>query len=219
MGDKNKTLPIIGERELRSFGMLDIDAQDDGSTIEGHAAVYDQKTSIGGWFDEVIERGAFDECNFDDVLFTANHGMEKIPLARSRRNNKSSTLQLATDEKGLKIRASLDRENNADARALHSAVSRGDIDGMSMIMVVGEERWEDLDTNKPTRFVQKVKRIWDVSAVNFPAYRGTDIDARGQAALDNAARVLESARLTVETEKRSADQLEIERLRHQILTK
>lgn len=215
---KNKSkLPVMGERELRAFVVPDIKAEDDGNVIEGHAAVYDQKTVIGGYFEEVIERGAFDETSFDDVLFTVNHGLEKIPLARSRRNNGSSTLQISTDDKGLAIRATVDRENNPEARALHSAVNRGDIDGMSMIMVVKEQRWEGLDTDMPTRYITKISRIWDVSAVNFPAYRGTDIDARGEAALDNAERVLESARATVETEKRSAA-LELERLKTKILT-
>jgi len=219
MAKSNNKLPINGSREKRSFGVIDIEANEDGRTIEGHAAVYNQTTDIGGLFFEVIERGAFDQCNFDDVLFTTNHGIEKIPLARSRRNNSNSTLQLATDAKGLKIKAVLDCENNSDSRALHSAVSRGDIDGMSMIMVVGEHRWTNMDNEKPTRYVTKISRIWDVSAVNFPAYEGTDIDARSQDVLENAARVLDNARLTVETEKRSAETLEIERLRTNILMK
>jgi HK97 family phage prohead protease len=215
---KVRKLPSLGDRELRAFVVPDIKAEDEGNVIAGHAAVYDQRTNIGGYFEEVIERGAFDECSFDDVLFTVNHGMEKIPLARSRRNNGSSTLQITTDDTGLAIRAIVDRDNNPEARALHSAVSRGDIDGMSMIMVVREQRWEGLDTDNPVRYIAKISRIYDVSAVNFPAYRGTDIDARGQAALDNAERVLESARTTVDTEKRSAA-IEIERLRTQILMK
>jgi len=216
---KIAVIPLNGQREYRSFGLIDIKAEDEGNVIEGHPAVYDQKTSIGGYFQEVIERGAFDECNFDDVLFTANHEVERIPMARSRRNNKNSTLQLALDDKGLKIRADLDRENNAEARALHSAVARGDIDGMSMIMVVGDARWEGLDTDKPTRFINKISRIIEVSAVNFPAYRGTDIDARSQKALDNASKVLDNARLTVDTEKRSAGAIELEKYRIQILLK
>ena len=60
---------------------------DGGSTIVGHPAVFDSVADIGGWFGEIIDRGAFDDCDMADVLFFVNHNMNKIPLARSRRNN------------------------------------------------------------------------------------------------------------------------------------
>lgn len=201
----------------RSFGMPDIRAVDEGNFIEGHAAVYDQKTNIGDWFYEIIERGAFDDCDFDDVLFTANHNMWEIPLARSRRNNSNSTLQLNLDERGLYIRANLDIEGNTEAKALHSSVKRGDINGMSFIFWVKEDWWEDLDTDMPTRHILKVAKVRETSAVNFPAYPGTDINARNdQSALENAKKALENARSTLENEKNERECL---KLRTQILLK
>ncbi|MBO7747361.1 HK97 family phage prohead protease [Paenibacillus sp. MWE-103] len=201
----------------RSFGVKDIRAVEDSTNIEGHAAVYGQRTTIGDWFYEVIERGAFDGCNFDDVLFCTNHDLQKIPLARSRRNNANSTMQLQTDETGLYIRANLDVENNSESRSLYSAVQRGDIDGMSFIFFIGSESWEDLDSKMPTRRISKISRVIEVSAVNFPAYSGTDIHARDQIALDNAEEALENARSA--RLDNSADELEIMRLRTQILLK
>jgi uncharacterized protein len=210
-------LPVKEEPVKRSFGLMDLRAVDDGSYIEGHPAVYDQVTSIGGWFKEVIERGAFDECDFDDVLFSVNHDLRKIPLARSRRNNGNSTMQLVVDEKGLNVRASLDIEGNTEAKSLYSAVKRGDIDGMSFIFFVKDEKWEDLDSDMPTRRIQKIKKVIEVSAVNFPAYTGTDINARDQAALDNAAKsALENARSQLDN---SRYELEILKLKNQILLK
>jgi HK97 family phage prohead protease len=209
---KKKNLPGKDELVIRGFAMPDIRAAEgDEAIIEGHAAVYDQKTAIGKWFYEVIERGAFDGCDFDDVLFTANHELWDIPLARSRRNNANSTLQLSLDDKGLFVKATLDAENNAEARSLYSAVKRGDITGMSFMFWVSEERWTDLDTDMPTRYIAKVKKVREVSAVNYPAYEGTDINARAKEALENARQALENARAAaaLENEKRERELLKL----------
>lgn len=216
MGEKIK-LPPKDELVIRSFNMQDLQAVDDGNYIEGHAAVYDEKTNIGGYFYEIIKRGAFDECDFDDVLFSVNHDLRKIPLARSRRNNGNSTMQLNLDSKGLYVKADLDIENNAEAKSLYSAVKRGDINGMSFIFYVKEDRWEDLDKDMPTRHILKIANVREVSAVNYPAYSGTDINARDQVVLDNAAKALENARSTLENEKN--EQLELLKLKTQILLK
>ena len=191
---KIKKPPILPDLEFRSFGMEDLRAVEDGHYIEGHAAVYDQTVDIGGYFYEVIKRGAFDGCDFEDVLFCINHDTRKIPLARSRRNNGNSTMQIKLDERGLYIRAALDVDNNAEAKALYSAVSREDINGMSFIFVVRTQTWDNLDTEKPTRIITSIKKVREVTAASFPAYSGTDINARDQRALENAAAALENAR-------------------------
>ena len=205
-------LPKKDEQVIRSFNLHDVRAGEEESTIEGHAAVYNQKTTIGNWFYEVIERGAFDSCDFDDVLFCVNHDLRKIPLARSRRNNGNSTMQLSVDEKGLFIKADLDTEGNTDAKNLHSAVKRGDIDGMSFIFYVDEERWADMDSDMPTRYITKIKTVREVSAVTFPAYAGTDINARDKQALDNAKLALDNARS--EELDNSKNELELLRLKN-----
>jgi uncharacterized protein len=213
---KNKNLPLKDDRVIRSFGMPDVRAGDEQGTIEGHAAVFGQKTSIGGWFYEIIERGAFDSTDFDDVLFSTNHDLRKIPLARSRRNNSNSTMQLTIDEKGLFIRATLDIENNNDAKSLYSSVQRGDLDGMSFIFYVQEEKWEDLDSDMPTRRIQKIKKVIEVSAVTFPAYTGTDIHARDKQALDNAKLALDNAR-SDELDNSINEQLILEKIKFEKL--
>ena len=201
----------------RSFQLADIRAVEDGTYIEGHPAVYNQRANIGNWFYEVIERGAFDSCDFDDVLFSVNHDLRKIPLARSRRNNQNSTMQLNVDVAGLSVKADLDIEGNNEAKSLYSAVQRGDIDGMSFIFYVEEERWVDLDKDMPTRYISKVKRVREVSAVNFPAYEGTDINARDREALDNAKATLDNVRSN-ELDN-SKEQMEVLKLKNEILMK
>lgn len=212
---KNK-LPALHEPERRAFVMNDLQADPAGNVIQGHAAVFEQETIIGGWFKEVIERGAFDNTDFKDVIMSVNHDLKRIPLARSRNNNANSTLQLQVDQQGLDTRAELDVDNNMEAKALYSAVGRGDISGMSFIFSVRDETWEGLDTDLPTRRIKDIAKVFEISAVSFPAYAGTDINARDQQALDSARAALESARSGLDS---SNSELELLKLRNQILAK
>ena len=75
--------------------------------IEGRAIVYGSMTDLG-FMNEIIEPGALDGADLTDVRFLVNHDLSRIPLARSRQNNKNSTLQLTTDEKGLAVKAYMD---------------------------------------------------------------------------------------------------------------
>lgn len=168
-----------------------------GHIISGRPIVYNSRTDIGGWFEEVIEPGALDGADLTDVRFLVNHDLSKIPLARSRRNNGNSTMQLTPDQFGLNLDwVKLDTENNADARALYSAVQRGDITGMSFLFSVpdGGDEWENLDTDYPTRHVRQIGSVVEVSAVTFPAYESTEIYARSKEALENARSAVETAR-------------------------
>lgn len=222
---KNKNLPSKTERIKRNFAMADLRAieptlDSNQTIISGHAAVFNQVTNIGNWFYEVIEPGAFDETDFRDVVLSVNHDLDKIPLARSRNNNANSTLQLSVDSIGLAVRADLDIENNTDAKSLYSSINRGDMDGMSFIFYVAEERWEGLDTDMPTRYIKKVKKVVEVSVVSFPAYDGTDIAlSRDKEALESAKLVLENARSNGLESSKDKDNLELEKLRTEVLFK
>jgi uncharacterized protein len=218
MGTGNKNIPQKDQKEFRAFEMAEFRAAmvDEKPVIEGHAAVYNKKADINGWFYEIIERGAFDGCDFDDVLFCINHETRKIPVARSRRNNKNSTMQLATDTEGLAVKCYPDIDNNVESKSLYYSIERGDIDGMSFIFIVSEERWEDLDKDMPTRHILKFKKVFEVSAVTMPAYRDTNISARDQQALENARMALVNARSELEN---SRNELEVARIKTQILMK
>lgn len=188
--------------EFRASGE---DAEKSGHLIEGLAAVYEQETRIAdffGEFVEIIRAGAFDETDFSDVRLLVNHDTSGIALARSRRNNKSdkpNTMQLSVDKDGVKIKADLDTENNEQARALYSAISRGDMDGMSFMFYVGEDgqKWSKKD-GVDYREITKIEKVIEVSAVNFPAYGGTNINSRS---LDSDKRALENARHLLDSKK------------------
>jgi HK97 family phage prohead protease len=180
MGNEKKEL----ERRSYTFEVR-AENTERGHVITGRPVVYNSRTDLG-LFDEIIEAGALDHTDLTDVRFMVNHDTSKIPLARSRRNNGNSTMLLTVDSEGLGIRVDLDTENNADARALYSAVERGDIDGMSFAMAVRGDKWDDLTSEHPTRRVTDISKVVEVSAVTFPAYTATTIDARSKEALDNA---------------------------------
>lgn len=191
---KTAALPPL-ERRNYSFEVRAEQDERHGNVIVGRPIVYNSVTDICGMFAEIIEPGALDGADLTDVRFLVNHDTNRIPLARSRNNNDNSTMLLTVDDNGMGIRATLDTENNSDARALHSAASRGDISGMSFMFSVAEERWEDQNSDYPTRHIIKIASVIEVSAVTFPAYPDTEIDARS-GALENARAALESARKT-----------------------
>ena len=103
-------------------------------------------------------------------------------------------MQLSPDMEGMAIEVQLDTENNAEAKALYSAIKRGDISGMSFMFSVDSEQWDDLESDHPTRHINKIGTVVEVSAVTFPAYQATSIYARSKEALDSARSALESAR-------------------------
>lgn len=183
--------------EKRAFNFeIRADENESGEKIiTGRPIVYNSRTDMG-WFDEIIDGGALDNADLTDVRYLVNHNTSMIPLARSRRNNGNSTMKITPDAQGLNIDfVKLDVENNSDARALYSAVKRGDITGMSFMFYVDADAWENLESEHPTRHITKIGSVVEVSAVTFPAYESTEIYARSEAAaLDNAKTVLEKAR-------------------------
>lgn len=201
-------------KEIRAFN-FEVRAEENdehGHFLTGVPIVYDQRTDLG-FFDEIIDDGALADTDLRDVRFLVNHNTDMIPLARSRNNNSNSTMQMTVVEgKGMEIRVDLDTENNADAKSLYSAVQRGDLSGMSFMMVVDKDAWDDVDSEHPTRHVRSISKIYEVSAVTFPAYSQTSITARG---LSDA---LESAKESLESERSRLAEIERRKQKIRILT-
>lgn len=184
-------------KEVRAFN-FEVRAEENeehGHFLVGQPIVYDERTDMG-WYDEIIDDGALTDTDLKDVRFLVNHNTDMIPLARSRNNNANSTMQMeVVPMRGMNIRVDLDTENNADARSLWSAVGRGDITGMSFMFTVDKDSWEEIDTEHPTRHIRSISKVFEVSAVTFPAYAATSIQQRGLSdALDSAKESLESAK-------------------------
>lgn len=188
-----------------------------GSLITGRPIVYGSRTDLE-FFDEIIEPGALDGADLTDVRFLVNHNTDMIPLARSRRNNGNSTMTLTVVPEGMNMDAVVDTENNATARELKSAIERGDLSGMSFMFSIDDEEWDDLESDHPTRHIRKIGSVVEVSAVTFPAYDATTINARSKDTLESARKAVETAQAnakrSVETD---SNLLELEKAKTIIL--
>ncbi|MBE3562382.1 MAG: HK97 family phage prohead protease [Hydrogenibacillus schlegelii] len=152
----------------------DVSVDDDGLVVEGYAAVYDRPTVIGD-FEEVIAPGAFGGADFRDAVFLVDHG--GLPLATAR----AWTLDLNPDATGLRVVARL--APVTAARDLVTLIKRGDITGMSFAFSDVTDEWVGR-----RRVIRKIGKVWDVSAVTWPAYRETVIVARSLAMSYNSLR-------------------------------
>jgi HK97 family phage prohead protease len=198
-------------KETRAFA-FEVRAEENeqhGTYITGTPIVFNQETDLG-FCSERIDPNALAETDLKDVRFLIGHNTSMIPLARSRNNNENSTMQMSVTDDGMDIRVDLDTENNAEARALYSAVKRGDMSGMSFMFTVDKDSWEDTDTDYPKRTILSIRKVYEVSAVAFPAYEGTSIQAASEGdTLDSVRASLESARQQLAEER--AEQARLER--------
>ncbi len=156
-----------------SFDQIEFRASGDSShKVAGYAALFDSPTTIRDWmgdFQETIKPGAFTKTLKDgaDVRFLINH--DGLPLART----KSGTLKLSEDSKGLHMEAELDHRNSL-ASDLANSIERGDLDQMSFAFEPVRQAWTKDYTE---RDIIEAK-LFDVSAVTYPAYSDTSIDLR-----------------------------------------
>lgn len=163
------------QREIRLAELRALEPQNDQQEmiVEGRAIVYDSPTVMyeieGVKYYEVITRGALDGADLRDVPFKYNHSSSVMVMARTR----NKTLELIPDDNGLLIRARL--ANTTAGRDLYKLIERGDVDKMSVAFTVAEDAY---DRQTRTRKITRFKRIWDVSAVDTPAYDQTHISAR-----------------------------------------
>ena len=148
--------------------------------ITGRPIVFNSETVVGGMWREVIRNGALDGADLSDVCLLVNHEDDRIPLARSRASKK--TMDLSIDSEGLVFRAELDVENNSDARAVYSAIKRGDVYGMSFAFRVAMDgdMWEDNPVGLPLRTIIAIDVVHEISVVNRPAYPDTFVAVRSE---------------------------------------
>lgn len=201
----------MDKKEIRAYSCTMEKREETRGQLVGRPIVYGVPADLGP-FTEIIEPGALDTTDLRDVALLLNHNMDGVPLARSRNNNENSTMQLIPDAEGLLIRANLDIDNNPDAAAVYSAVDRGDLDKMSFCFTVNSEEWEGLESDHPVRHIRSIKRVFEVSAVTFPAYAETSIVAR------NLPGALDSATATLDSAKRAADAIRRKKTKIRLLT-
>ena len=171
-------------RDYRTFEVRALPADPGGEgtktyRVEGYAAKFNEETVLyecdGIQYKEVIDRQAFSGAEMTDVVMNFNHSGK--PVARTRNN----TLSLSVDAIGLRISADLG--GTEEWRRLYEEIRGGYIDKMSFAFTV---RKAEYDRVAHLRRITAFRRIFDVAAVDIPAYDGTEIAARSWAAAEAA---------------------------------
>jgi len=167
------------------------DSQDQKMLIQGYAIRFNEPAVFnfdGVEYREIIDPRALDKTDMRDVPLRYNHRDDIMIMARTR----NKTLQLIRDQFGLNIRGEL--ANITASRDLYELIRRGDICQMSFAFTVGKDEY-DVETR--TRRILAIDKIFDVSAVDSPAYETTSISVRSyfeaeaekeRTALERAAR-------------------------------
>ena len=146
--------------------------------VEGTPVVFDKETFLfnDGEYDcfEVVDKRAFDEADMTDVIFNYNHS------GRVYARTRNDTLTLSIEDDGLHMTAELWKDD-AGHTELYKDISRGNIDKMSFAFTISDTEWtEDRDEKKAIRRITGINRLYDVSAVDIPAYNDTQISARNE---------------------------------------
>ena len=174
-------MPVkIDKREYRKIeGSFETRTAEDGAMIvEGYATTFNQPYRL--WQDkemtvnEQVDKNAFEGADMGDVIMQYDH--EGRVFARIA----NGTLQLESDEHGLKVTANLG--GTEIGRQLFEEISGGYTSKMSFGFTVAEDKREqtkDADGHVTVlRTITKIGKLYDVSAVSLPANDATEISAR-----------------------------------------
>jgi len=167
MDDEKRNELLTAAHYSKYDSTLEVREEDGEMIIEGYAALYNSETDLGV-FRESISPGAFDDVLNDDVRALINHDPSLI-LGRSS----AGTLELSTDEHGLKYRVKLGEQQYA--KDLYTSIKRGDISQSSFAFTIEDQTWSE---DRSTRKVEKVAKLLDVSPVTYPAYKSATVAAR-----------------------------------------
>lgn len=189
-------MPQKNDREYRDF-TLAIEQREDEKVVKGYATTFDEPYTLYEDEDyiirEVIDSKAFEETDMSDVIMQYNH--EGRVFARIS----NGTLKLATDERGLEIEANLG--GTEIGRNLYEEIEGGYTNKMSMGFKVDRSAdvWTKEEANGKTmelRRIQRILKLYDVSAVSIPANNSTSISVR--TLVDGEIEKLKAERLEAE---------------------
>lgn len=168
-------MPLLKKEQRILSANVEIRADGDGpEKIVGYAAVFNSLSEDLGGFREIIRPGAFAAAlPVSDTRALWQHESVYV-LGRLR----SSTLRIEEDERGLRVE--IDPPDAQWARDVMVSIKRGDVDQMSFAfsLTADGDRWSREEGELPLREILKVKRLYDVSVVTYPAYPDTVVDIR-----------------------------------------
>lgn len=169
--------------------------------VRGYASTFEPYVLFeedGIQYKEVIDPHAFDECDMSDVVFRIDH--EGMVYARSS----AGTLKVSVDEHGLADEADLSKTENS--RRLFEDIAAGNYPKQSFAFTVREDSY-DKDTH--TRTIKKIKKLFDVSPVSFPANPTTELDVATRSYFDGVIEIERAERLKHEKRERAKKALEL----------
>lgn len=146
--------------------------------IEGYFVVFDQPYYIDEWYEERVDRGAFEGCDMSDVRALMDHRTDMV-LGRTT----SNTLTLSIDNTGL-FGSILVNSADTDAVNLHARVQRGDVNQASFGFDEDSVTYDDLPDGRTRRTINSISKLYEVSVCTFPAYEGTYVAARSSDAAE-----------------------------------
>lgn len=172
-------MPIKPEREYRMMPLLVPSAEkrlDSEYYVEGFATTFDTPYVLYRYKDidykEVIHRNALEGADLSDVLFQYNH-CGRVYARNRMKKGKAATLILEAQKSGLFVAADLG--STSESRKMYEDIDAGLIYQMSWGFTVAEDSY-DRDTH--TRTILRIKKVYDVSAVDLPANPSTEIQSR-----------------------------------------
>ena len=157
------------EKEIRIFDS-EIRGAEDSREINGTAVVFGKRSQVLGWFVEVIDERAFDDCDMSDVIACRNHDPDKV-MARTS----AKTLTLVTDKDGIHYKFAA--PNTTVGNDTLEDIKVGNIRKSSFAFSGVKDRWESLEDGTDLRTVMSIAKLYDVSPVTNPAYLQTDVQA------------------------------------------
>lgn len=141
--------------------------------VEGYATTFEPYVLFRDWEGndvyEQIDKRAFENAEMSDVIMQFDHN------GRVYARMSNNTLGMEVDDHGLFIWADLSKTENS--RNLYEDIKAGMITKMSWAFTV-ESDGEEYDPDTRTIHVNKVRQVYDVSAVSIPANDQTSISAR-----------------------------------------
>ena len=187
-------MPIKPNREYRNLGSFEIRSEGtEDAVVRGYASTFDTyELYVDPDFGPIYERispQAFDDADMSDVVFLRDH------TGRVLARTKNGSVKLSTDEHGLLTETNLSL--TGASREMLEDIRVGNYSQMSFSFTVDADHWEG-----NTRVVDQIKKLYDISAVAFPANPYTDI---GLSARDLFHGEMERQAERLESEKRERD--------------
>jgi len=173
-------MAIRDNREYRTMPMVEVRKEGEEKSsflVEGYASTFEEYVLFtdenGTEYKEKILPEAFDGTDFSDVVFLKDH--QGTVFART----KNGTLELSIDDKGLFTKTDLSKTSTS--RTMYEEIEAGMYTQMSFAFVVDDDEY---NTKEHLRTIRHIAKLYDVSAVSFPANPTTDISVATRSRFD-----------------------------------